>query len=97
MKSIKSFKYKKEKHFIYFLEENGGCNLDGVKGFDLSSKKQNRGNVLKTYCVYFNDGEREYFQVAIFKSFNEYRQSGLGFNGNKLLSWYQDADIAIYK
>ena len=97
MKSIKYFKYKNEKRFIYFLEDNGGCNLDGVKGFILSGKKQDRGNVLKTYCIYFNDGEREYFKVAIFKNFNEYRQSGLGFNGNKLLGLYQDSDIAIYK
>ena len=84
MKSIKSFKYFNKRCFSYFLKSY--CyTADDVKGFSFVGKKQYHGNILKTYNVYFKDGEYEYFKVVCFKSFNEYRQAALGFKGNKLL------------
>ena len=85
MKSIKCFKYFSEKCFGYFLKDYG-YTIDDVKGYSISSIKQYHGNVLKTYIVYFKDGEHEYFKVVCFKNFNEYHQSSLGFKGDKLLS-----------
>ena len=84
MKSIKYFKYLDTKQFNAFLNAYG-YKLDDVKGFSFDGKKQYHCNVLKIYCIHFIDGEREYFKVVYFKSFNEYRQSCLGFNGGKLL------------
>ena len=84
MKSIKLFKYINENNFNIFLNEYG-YTLDDVKGFSVIDKKQYRNNILKIYAIHFNDGEFEYFKVVVFESFNEYRQSSLGFNGNKLL------------
>ena len=96
MKSIKYFKYVNTKQFNVFLAAY--CyKLDDVKGFSFDGKKQYRGNILKEYCIHFKDGEREYFKVVTFSSFNEYRQSCLGFNGGKLLDWWQDADVRRYK
>ena len=84
MKSIKYFKYLNTKQFNAFLAAY--CyKLDDVKGFSFDEKKQYHCNVLTIYCIHFKDGEREYFKVVTFKSFNEYRQSCLGFNGDKLL------------
>ena len=85
MKSIKCFKYVNKKCFSYFLNAYG-YKLSDVKGFSLVEKKQYRNNILKVYFIHFKDGEKEYFKVATFKNFNEYKQSSLGFNGNKLLS-----------
>ena len=96
MKSIKSFKYVDENNFGIFLYEYGYTSAD-VKGFSLNDKKQYRGNVLKTYEIYFNDGECKYFSVAVFESFNEYNKSYLGFNGNRMLHWYEIAIIKLYK
>ena len=96
MKNIKYFKYINTKQFSVFLKEYG-YTLDDVKGFSFSDKKQYHNNILKTYNIYFKDGEYEYFKVVYFKSFNEYHQCGLGFNGEKLLEWYQDANIIKYK
>ena len=96
MKSIKSFKYINENNFNVFLN-NYGYKLDDVKGFSLAEKRQCRGNILKIYNIRFNDGEYEYFKVAVFESFNEYKQSSLGFNGNKLLDWWENANIRMYK
>ena len=84
MKSIKCFKYSSKKCFSYFLKKYGYV-LEDVVGFSFSNKQQYRGNILKTYNVYFKDGEYGYFKVATFKNFNEYNQSSLGFNGDKLL------------
>ena len=96
MKSIKCFKYFSKKCFSYFLEEY--CyRLDDVKGFSYAGKKQYRYNVLKLYRITFKDGEYEYFRVAIFSSFNEYHQARLGFSGNKLEYWFQDANVREYK
>lgn len=86
MKSIKCFKYVNEKNFNVFLSDYG-YKMSDVKGFSFESKKQCHGNLLNIYIIYFNDGEYEYFKVVTFESFNEYRQSALGFNGNELLDW----------
>ena len=96
MKNIKYFKYVNTKQFNVFLSAYG-YKLENVKGFSYVGKKQYNGNVLKLYFIHFNDGEKEYFNVVYFKSFNEYRQSRLGFNGERLLEWYQDANIRKYK
>ena len=96
MKSIKHFKYVNENKFEGFLDSYD-YKLEDVKGFSFAGKKQCRYNVLKLYRISFKDGEYEYFKVAIFESYNEYRQSALGFNGNKLLDWWENADIRMYK
>ena len=83
MKSIKLFKYKDMRAFEEFLSAYG-YKLEDVKGFSLVEKKQYFGNVLKEYSVHFKDGEYEYFKVVLFKDFNEYHQSRLGFKGSKL-------------
>ena len=86
MKDIKYFKYFNKKYFNYFLNEYN-LKLKDVKGFKFIEKKQYNGNILKLYFICLNDGEELYFRVVIFKNFNEYKQSALGFNGNRLLSW----------
>ena len=96
MKNIKYFKYWYTYEFEKFLKEYG-YTLNDVKGFSVGYKKQYRGNILKIYNVRFNDCEYEYFKVVYFKSLNEYHQAALGFNGNKLLNWYEDANIIKYK
>ena len=96
MKNIKLFKYKDTAKFQEFLSSYR-CSLEDVKGFNLFERKQYQNNVLKEYCIYFNDGEYEYFKVVIFQSFNEYRQARLGFSCNKLISWCEDANIKEYK
>ena len=84
MKNIKYFKYVNTKHFNLFLSSYG-YKLEDVKGFSVAEQKQYNGNILKIYFIHFNNGEFEYFKVVYFKSFNEYKQTFLGFNGNKLL------------
>lgn len=96
MKNIKSFKYVNINIFNEFISSYG-YTLDDVVGFSAIEKEQYEGNVLKTYAIYFNDNEEEYFKVVVFKNFNEYHQSALGFNGNKLLDWYQDSNVIKYK
>ena len=96
MKNIKYFKYKDTYEFKKFLDAYG-YRLWGVKGFSYAGKKQYRYNVLKLYRITFNDGEYEYFKIVYFKSFNECKQSRLGFNGNKMLDLYQSANIVKYK
>ena len=96
MKNIKYFKYVNKEKFNMFLCAYG-YKLDDVKGFSFEEQKQYRGNVLKVYSIHFNDGEYGYFRVVTFRSFNEYYQSKLGFNGDKLLSWFKDWDIRLCK
>ena len=96
MKSIKCFKYKDTFKFEEFLSAYG-YKLEDVRGYKFIDKKQYRGNVLKVYFICLNDGEEVYFKVVIFKNLNEYRQSRLGFNGDKLLSWYEDANVRKYE
>ena len=96
MKNIKLFKYKNTYNFEKFLNEYG-YKLNDAISFSFVYKKQYHGNILKIYHIHFNDGEYGYFKVVCFKDFNEYHQSRLGFNGNKLLDWYEDANIKMYK
>ena len=96
MKNIKYFKYINENNFNVFLNEYG-YTLNDVVGFSVFERKQYRGNVLKTYVIYFNDHDHAFFKVVCFEDFNEYRQSSLGFNGNKLLEWWENANIRMYK
>ena len=96
MKSIKYFKYKNTKQFNVFLSQYE-YTINDVVGFSFSDKQQYHGNILKTYVIYFSDHDHEYFEVVYFKSFNEYHQSRLGFNGNKLLDWCEDANVVKYK
>ena len=96
MKNIKYFKYWYTYEFEKFLKDYG-YTIDDVKGFSVSSIMCYHGNILKTYVIYIYDGEAVYFSVAYFKSFNEYNQSWLGFNGDKLLQWYNKSAIKQYK
>ena len=96
MKNIKSFKYVNTDKFNVFLKDYG-YSLDDVSGYSVGWTEQYHNNVLKVYNIHFKDGEKIYFKVVYFKDFNEYRQSALGFNGEKLLNWYQDANIRKYK
>ena len=96
MKSIKLFKYKDTCEFMGFVGAYD-YKLNDVVGFSYAGKKQYHGNILKEYFIHFKDGEKEYFRIAIFKNFNEYHQSRLGFKGDKLLDWYENADFRKYK
>ena len=96
MKNIKYFKYKNTYNFEKFVKEYG-YKLNDVVGFSFSDKQQCHGNILKTYIIYFSDHDHVFFNVVYFKSFNEYHQCRLGFNGNKLLEWYNDANVRKYK
>ena len=96
MKSIKCFKYKDTFKFEEFLSAYS-YKLEDVRGYKFIDQKQYRGNVLKLYFICLNDGEEVYFKVVDFESFNEYRQTRLGFNGDKLLEWYEDSIVRRYK
>ena len=96
MKSIKFFKYKNTSNFLGFIAAYD-YKLEDVIGFSYAGQKQYRYNVLKLYRITFKDGEYEYFKIAYFKSFNEMNQCRLGFKGDKLLRWYEDADVRKYK
>ena len=96
MKNIKCFKYWYSYEFERCLKGHG-YTLDDVKGYSVSDVRRYHGNVLKIYIIYVHGGESVYFSVVYFKSFNEYNQSRLGFNGNKLLMWCQISKIKHYK
>ena len=96
MKSIKYFKYVNTYNFNKFLKEYGYKEKD-IKGFVFINKNQYKGNILKTYVIYLKDDECVYFKVAYFKNLNECHQSSLGFNGSKLLDWYQYANVRCYR
>ena len=96
MKDIKYFKYKNTYEFERFLSSYD-YKLEDVEGFSVIGKRHYNGNVLKVYSIWFKDCSEEYFKVVYFKSFNEYHQSRLGFNGERLLRWYEDADVRICK
>ena len=96
MKNIKLFKFKDTYEFERFLAEYG-YKTEDVEGFSVAGEKHYRGNILKVYFICLNDGEEIYFRVVYFKSFNESNQSRLGFNGNKLLMWYEISNIKYYK
>ena len=96
MKNIKLFQYKNTKAFERFLNAYG-YKLSDVIGFSFVGQKHYCGNILKEYSIHFKDDEYGYFRVSYFKSFNECNSARLGFKGDKLLSWYEDADIRKYK
>ena len=96
MKNIKYFKYVNTYNFEKFLD-GYGYKLSDAVGFSVCDKQQYHGNILKEYVIYLSDHDHIFFNVVYFKSFNEYHQSRLGFNGERLLSWYNDADIRKYK
>ena len=96
MKSIKYFEYKNTFSFEKFLCDYGYW-VENIKGFKFGWKEQYHGNILKVYMIYFNDGEYKLFRIVYFKSFNDYHQSRLGFNGNKLVMWYDSANVKKYK
>ena len=96
MKNIKFFKYKNTYEFKKFLDAYG-YRLKDVEGFSVIGIKRYNGNILKVYSIWFKDCGEEYFKEVSFKSFNECKQSRLGFNGNKMLDLYQSANIVKYK
>ena len=96
MKKIKCFKYWYSFEFERCLKRYG-YTIDDAKGFSIENIERYHGNVLKTYKVDIYDGESVYFSVAYFKSFDEYNKTWLGFNGNRLLDWYEFAEIKAYK
>ena len=96
MKSIKYFQYKNTYNFKKFLNAYGYI-LNDVKGFSFVEIKQYHGNILKTYFIHFNDGEKEYFKVVYFKSWNECNQARLSFSCIKLSGWYSSAYVRWYK
>ena len=96
MKNIKFFNYKDTTKFEKFLSEYN-YKLNDVRGFKFISQKQYHGNVLKLYFICLNDGEEVYFRAVDFKDFNEYNQSHLGFNDDKLSEWYSDSVVRRYK
>ena len=96
MKNIKLFKFKDTYEFERFLAEYG-YKTEDVEGFSVAGEKHYRGNILKVYSIWFSDCSEEYFKVVYFKSFNEGNQSRLGFNGNKLLTWYEISNMRYFK
>ena len=96
MKSIKCFKYLNTRKFEEFVSAYG-YKLEDVKGFKFIDQKQYQGNILKIYFICFKDGEEVYFTAVDFKDFNEYNQARLGFKGDKLLEWFEDAVVRTYK
>ena len=96
MKNIKYFKYINKNTFKHFLSAYG-YKLEDVKGFSYYGQKQRNCNVLKEYCIHFNDGEYEYFKEVCFKDFNEYNQARLGFSCEKMFGWYSSAWVIKYK
>ena len=96
MRNIKYFKYRNTYKFEHFLSNNRYWEED-VKGFKFGWKEQYHGNILKVYTIYFNDGEYKLFRVVYFKSFKEYNQSRLALINNKLLMWYDSANVIEYK
>ena len=96
MKSIKYFQYKNTFAFEKFLC-NYGYWVENITGFGYGWKEQYHGNILKVYLIYFNDGEYKLFRIVYFKSIFECDKARLGFINNKLLMWYDDANVRKYK
>ena len=96
MKNLKYFKYKNTYEFEKFLSGYGYI-LSDVVGFSVAGVDYYHGNILKEYMIYISGRVHVFFKVAYFKSFNECNQCRLGFNGDKLLEWYDDANIRHYK
>lgn len=95
MKNIKNFKYWYSLEFEKLLKDYG-YTIDDVKGYSFSSITCYDGNILRTYRVYFYDGDHIYFSVAYFKSFDEYNKAWQGCD-SILLAWYKISMIKLYK
>lgn len=96
MKDIKHFIYKNIYEYDKFLKKYGYMK-DDVNGYSTGWKEEYHGNFLKVYIIYFNDGEYKLFRVIYFKDINEYDKARLGVYNNKLLSWYDSANVRKYK
>ena len=96
MKNIKYFQYKNTFAFEKFLCNNHYW-VHNITGFKYGWKEQYRGNILKAYFIYFNDNEYKIFRVVYFKDLNECDKARLGLINNKLLMWYDDANVRKYK
>ena len=96
MKNIKHFKYKNTYSFNCFLCECG-YSVDDVNGYSVGWKEQYNGNLLRVYIIYFNIGKYKLFRVLFLKDFNEYEQIISCSKINKLLMWYDSANIVRYK
>ena len=96
MINIKYFNYKNLYEFKKCLNSYGYRLRDAV-GFNVSGIQRYRGNILKTYIIYVNDGKSIYFNVAYFKSLNEYDQCYAGLKGERLLKWCDDKNVREYK
>ncbi len=96
MKDIKSFKYKNTYTFERFLRAYG-YSMDDISGYSIGWKEQYNGNVLRVYIIYFNDGKYKRFSVLYLKDVNEYKEISTGLKINKLLMWYDSANIVKYK
>ena len=96
MKNIKYFIYKKTYGFEKLLKENR-YKLEDVSSWCLYRKAHYCGNVLKIYIIHFKDGGHACFSAVYFKSRDEYDKSALGLNGEKLLWWYENANVIEYK
>ena len=96
MKNIKSFKYKNTYSFERFLR-GYGYTFSDVSGYSTGWKEQYNGNTLRVYIIYFNFGKYKRFSVLYLKDFNEYEQVSSCSKINKVLSWYDTANIVKYK
>ena len=96
MKNIKCFKYINTYSFERFLSAYS-YTISDVNGYSIGWKEQYNGNVLRVYIIYFNDGKYKRFSVLYLKDFNEHEQIRLGFKINKLLMWYDIANVVKYK
>ena len=96
MKSIKYFQYKNTWEFERFLR---ACKrwLEDAVGFSVVGVERYRGNILKTYAIYLSDGAKLHFKVVFFKDFFACKRAPWGFEGNKLLEWYEGAAVKHYK
>ena len=96
MKNIKFFEYTKTQMFEWFLVKKK-CWLEDIVGFSLGIQKQYCGNILKEYFIHFKGGKKESFKVVYFKDYHDYAKSQWGYMGKKLLSWFEDANVRLWK
>ena len=91
MKKIKYFKYNGTNEYWRFI------GMKNAVGFRVVSVEHYQGNILKVYSILFKGGSEKPFKVVDFKSIFECGHSRLGLKGDKLLEWYNSAQIRRYK
>ena len=96
MKDIKHFMYKNTYEFERFLSATSK-RLDDVSGYSVGWKEHYNGNVLRVYIIYLNNSEYKLFRIVYFKNIFECNNARLGVINNKLLMWYDSANIRKYK